>query len=388
MSAPRRRLSVWLCAMGAIGVTAGVGWHVSAQGGAAPPRPPVRALKGRAAPAPVSDGDRGATYHTLERQAIHVRTTFRDAVIEADRASDGQLSSRVLDRSGNERGTFHVRPVDADNDTLEFLAEGGSRVRAARRAHLRPTLDWASAQAYSLWSDRAAVADASLEWQDTLMRPKGAARRDVASEALKVETEFRDGFTAEVTRKNGTHVSYVTNRPTTGVVYQSVLRQEGVEVGVSQWWPAEQAFAWSFPGLNATGYVTADRLQSYGGWTFTPDMAWLNMQNLALQQFGAMLKSKGTIARTEGGWFGRLGQLISPTAHANEPGCDTQHWLDGTVLRWCCDVHDWCYQAYSCSAGSWWVWNWFSSWQCSACNADVAYCFYSGGTGHVFYRLP
>jgi hypothetical protein len=387
MGVPRRKFVAALCAFTLVGVFTGSVWRLRAQVPSTA-RPPVQTLKDRLKAAPVTDGNRGATYHTLERQAVHVKTTFRNAVIEAERAADGQLSARVLDLAGNELGSLRVHPIDADNDMLEFASVGGAPLRAAKRANLRPTLDWTSAQAYSLWNDRTALQTAGgLEWQDSLMRPKGAAPRDVKTEILRIDTEFQNGFSASVTRKTATHVSYLTNRQTTGVVFQGVLRQDEAEVGFSQWWPAEQAFAWSFPGLTAGGYVTAERLQSYGGWTFTPDMAWLNVQNLGLQQFGAILKANGKVARRQN-WFDRLARLISPTVQANEPGCDTQHWLDGSILRWCCDVHDFCYQSYSCTASSWWVWNWWNSWQCDLCNIDVVYCFYSGGAGHVIYRLP
>ena len=42
-------------------------------------------------------------------------------------------------------------------------------------------------------------------------------------------------------------------------------------------------------------------------------------------------------------------QFVAPTLSANEPGCDGLHWLDGTVFRYCCDVHDLCYAKVGCT---------------------------------------
>jgi hypothetical protein len=161
-----------------------------------------------------------------------------------------------------------------------------------------------------------------------------------------------------------------------------------VEVGFSQWWPEEQTFAWSFPGLT-DGYVDASRLAHDGGWTFVPDMAWLNTQNLAFQQFHTLVNTRGTVSERRGGWLEKLGGLIAPKLLANEPGCDGLHWLDQSIFRPCCDAHDRCYEKQdpACSANSWW--RWWGGWQCDVCNIYVVFCFVSGGGGsHVFQRFP
>ena len=66
---------------------------------------------------------------------------------------------------------------------------------------------------------------------------------------------------------------------------------------------------------------------------------------------------------------------------------DDLHWLDGTVLRFCCDVHDLCYEKYGCTSSSWWrVW---SSWTCNSCNAGAIWCFAGGGAGRgPFHPYP
>ena len=390
MSAPRKRLfASFLLAVLLVG-SAGSMLRVRAQNRTTARPGPVQALKDRIPPPSVTAGDRGVTYHSLERQATRVTTRFADAVALANRTADGQLSTRLTDLAGNDMVTFRVHHVDADSDSLEFaMADrpGAPARHAARRAGLRPTLDWSNEQAYSLWKDRDALDRSSLEWQDTLMRPAGAAKRALGGSVLQTDTEWQGGFSSTVIRKMGTHVSYVTGRQTTGPVFVSTFKRDGVEVGSSQWWPQEQTFAWAFPGLTE-GYVDASRLRPNGGWRITPDMGWMNTQNLAFYQFHTLVKERGTISARREGWLQKVGALVAPILHANEPGCDGLHWLDQSIFRPCCDSHDLCYsrQDPNCTANSWWMW--WSSWQCDQCNVYVVGCFVTGGGGHVFYRYP
>jgi hypothetical protein len=236
-----------------------------------------------------------------------------------------------------------------------------------------------------LWKDREALHRSSLEWQDTLMRPTGAQKRSLSGSPLQTDTEWRGGLSATVIKKIGTHISYTTGRQTTGVVFISSFKKDGNEVGSSQWWPLEQTLAWGFPGLTQ-GYVDASRLRPHGGWPMSPDMAWLNTQSLAFYQFHTLVKQRGTVSARNGGWLQKIGVVIAPILHANEPGCDDLHWLDATIFRPCCDSHDLCYakQDPACTASSWWTW--WSSWQCDQCNIYVVACFMTGG--HVFQRYP
>jgi hypothetical protein len=388
MSVPRKRLFATFLLLALLAGSAGSVWRVRAQNAPPAREVPVQTLNDRIPPASVTSGDRGVTYHTLEREATRVTTRFADAIAVADRAVDGQLSTRLTDLAGNDMVTFRVHHVDAESDSLEFtLADRPDRParHAARRSGLRPTLDWSNEQAYSLWKDRDALDRSSLEWQDTLMRPTGAPKRNLSGMALQTDTEWRGGFSATAGRKIGTHISGVTGRQTTGVVFISSFRRDGIEIGSSQWWPQEQAFAWSFPGLTE-GYVDASRLRQNGGWPLTPDMAWLNTQNLAFYQFHTLVKERGTVSARSGGWLDKIGAFIAPILHANEPGCDDLHWLDQSLFRPCCDRHDLCYSKEdpACGASSWWMF--WSSWQCDLCNIQVVFCF--GTAGHVYYRYP
>ena len=365
-------------------------WHATAQRNAI--AQPVIPANAPTKPV-ITDGDRGPTYHALERHARHVVTTFDDAVVESDRTVDGSLRTRVNDVAGNERAAFIVESDDAIHDKLDFATTGGSHLKAARRPSLRPTLHWSAEQAYSLWQDRkgrkGVVAEADddrlLEWQDSLMRPVGAARRDVKTAITKLETVYDDGGSTSVTHKIGTHESYLTGARVSGLVYTSVFYKDGQEMGFSQWWPAERAFAWRFTGLTE-GYITEARLRSgkYDGWSFAPDMAWLSVQNYAFYTMATTLKAKGTVAANRSPLM-RFVQWIAPTVSANDVGCDGLHWLDSTIFRPCCDEHDRCYytSAQYCGQSSWWSWG---SWNCFDCNVQVFACFITGGAGHVLYR--
>jgi hypothetical protein len=383
MGVPRRKVVTVVVILALVSVGARAARVIHAQGRTSSSAP-VQTLKNTFPAKPATSGDRGVTYHSLEAEAVKVTTRFGDAVAIADRSADGNLLARLTDLAGNDLNTLRVRHVDVDNDSLEFTAPGRPTKQAARRPGLRPTLDWSNQQAYSLWKDRNDTS--SLEWQDTLMRPTGARTRDVEAAAVLTETEWRGGFSATVTKKTGTHVSYVTGRTVTGTVFISSFKWDGTEVGSSQWWPDEKAFAWSFPGLTQ-GYVDPSRLQRVGGWQLTPDMAWMNTQNYAFYRFHMLVKMRGSVSERQKNWFERLGARLVPIVFANEPGCDYLHWLDSSVYRPCCDIHDMCYQAAQppCSSSSWW--QWWSSWTCTQCNMEAAVCFATGGT-HIYQRYP
>jgi hypothetical protein len=383
MGTPRRNIVTAVVLVALFGGSARSVWRVKAQNGA--PRVPVQKLPERMGPAVVTTGDRGATYHALETTAVRVTTRFADAVATAERGPDGKLSTSVKDLAGNEIALFRVHRVDADRDSLEFAIPGRTARHMTRRQGLRATLDWSNEQAYSLWKDRGAPDSSALEWQDALVRPVGAPKRSVGAEVVLTETEWASGFSASVTKKMGTHISYLTGRKTTGLVFISSFSAHGAELGSSQWWPEEQTFAWSFPGLTE-GYLDAHRLQKAGGWTFTPDMAWMKTQSLAFYRFHSLAEGRGSAAERRAGWLDRLGAFIAPAVRANEVGCDGLHWLDGSIFRPCCDSHDICYAKEGCTASTWWMW--WSSWRCDACNAFAVFCFASGGGGHVFFRFP
>ena len=82
------------------------------------------------------------------------------------------------------------------------------------------------------------------------------------------------------------------------------------------------------------------------------------------------LKEQAALARN--GSLARVANFFFPKVQANEPGCDYLHWLDNSIVRPCCDIHDRCYAKYGCTAQTWW--QWWSSWKCDFCNMSVVWC--------------
>lgn len=382
MAVMRKRLCASLLVCLGIAAVAGPLWRVRAQNRTVDPHNAVQAVDPKAARPHVTNGDRGSTYHALENQAGKVTTRFVDAVAIGERTVDGRLSSRVTDAGGNDLSSLVVNHVDAVSDTLAFKLGDRPVLNAARLGGLRPTLDWNNQQAYSLWKDRSSAAG-GLEWQDTLMRPRGARPRPQDWNALETRTEWNGGLSAVATRRRGPQVNVLTGKSTPSDVIVSHFYRDGVEMGVSYYYIADRLFAWYFPGLTE-GSIDERRLQPVGGWPIAPDMGWVNTQDLAFYQFGTVLKQRGKVAKAADGWLRRIGRALAPTLSADDLGCDDLHWLDQTVFRYCCDQHDQCYSKYGCTSYSWW--EWWSSWRCDACNFVVAFCFEA--VGNLLYRFP
>jgi len=176
----------------------------------------------------------------------------------------------------------------------------------------------------------------------------------------RLDTEYGDGLTAVTVHliDNGEPVTFTR------------LYEGGVDVGRLGYYPRTKRLMWRFPGLTQ-GMVDDSRLEKNGGWTFVPDLAWNNVQAAAFLRMHRQIKQQPALARQ--GVLARLAGLVVPTLHANDPGCDNLHWLDNTIFRPCCDIHDRCYAKYGCSAQTWW--QWWSSWKCDYCNMAVVWCF-------------
>lgn len=381
MTVTRRNTYLALAAVAASALVAPM-WRLRAQSRATDAGTKVQAVDPRAARPRVTNADRGATYHTLERQARRVTTRFVDAVAVAERAADGTMTARVADVSGNEQASLRVTPVDTVSETLNFKIGTESVLNAARRSGLRPTLDWSNQQAYSFFKDSPAP-DAPLEWQDAIVRPKGRQVRPADWQALETRTEWQGGLSAVATRRPGPQINAITGKRTASDVIVSHFFRDNVEMGISYWYDADQLFAWSFPGLTE-GYADSTRVKAVGGWPIVNDMAWINTQNLAFYEFGTVLKERGKVSENRGGWLHRVASLAIPSLHANDLGCDDLHWLDGTLLRYCCDSHDICYATSGCTSTTWW--QWWSSWTCDVCNMSVTWCFST--VGRIYVRFP
>lgn len=330
-----------------------------------------------------SGTDKGGTYSWLEGQATRVTTKFRDAVAVTERLPDGDSRTTVTDLGGNQVATFKVDRNGAANNVLEFRTPDANSVVAAGRADLAPTLDWGNRQAYSLWKDLGRRPDSSLEWQDDLMRSAGSPKQQ-PGDVLEVRTDWPDGISATAVKTVGVRRHVLTDKPGYGHTFRSRLTRNAGEIGSIRWDVEEQLLTWSFPGLTE-GYVDPSRLARIGGWTFTPDMAWVNIQSFAFQHFHTLIQTQGFVAKRREAWVPKLVGFFVPTVTANEQGCDGLHWLDNSIFRPCCDIHDACYEAYGCDSSSWW--RWWSSWTCDYCNYSVAYCFATGGEG-PYHQTP
>ena len=330
------------------------------------------------APAPRANApDRGATFRWLEERAIRVTTTFTDAIATTERIAGGDLRTRLIDAAGRELGEFDVDRVAVGSDVLTFKKDGQQVLRASGRAGAPPSLDWSNRQAYAMWKDKADDPSKPLEWQADLIRARGSAALDFHRDTLSMKTEWGEGFAAVASRSAGQRPHPATGAPSRGTAFESRLLRDNIEVGRSRWYPEEQVYVWSVPGLT-NGYLDAERMKDLGGWTFTPDLAWTNVQTYAFHYFHTLIATQGFVA---GGnpaarkWLARLADALVPTVYANEPGCDGFHWLDYTIFRPCCDAHDRCYEKYGCSWRSWWE-PW-SSWRCTGCNIGVTICITS-----------
>jgi hypothetical protein len=325
---------------------------------------------------PASPGQKGATYYALESQAVRSTTRFADAVAVTERAFDGDLHVTLRNGEGNEVARFKVDRVEGSTDVLQFAPQDGRPVFAYSEASVKPTLDWSAQQAYQLWKDGVSSDADRLEWRGSFIRRKGAPNRDAERAVLELQTDWATGLVSKTARRTAARLSLLPGRTLNGDVLATTLSQSGTELGVVNWFAESKILAWNIAGLSK-GYLAPEHLADYGGaWPFIPDMAWMNLQAMAFHHFKTQIDRNGFVARARP-WTDRIADWIAPTLHANEAGCDGLHWLDGSILRYCCDVHDLCYEKGGCSARSWWrVW---SSWTCDFCNAWVVVCFLDGG---------
>jgi hypothetical protein len=377
---------VWLSCISitaVLAVLAASAWRPQAQNAPDPGSNGVQLLRTGEQPRP-DPSDRGATYYWLEARAVRATTRFADAVAVTERVAGGDLKTRILDVAGNELAGLAIDRMETASDVIEFSRPDGTRVRAAGRPGFRPTLDWGNRQAYALWKDAPSPANPSLEWRDGLMRARPARGLDVDGAVTELRTEWPDGLAAVVGRTSGARRGQPAGRERTG--FRTRLTKDNLEVGAVRWYSEDQVLVWSFPGLTEGG-LDPERLHKNGGWSFIPDMPWINIQSYAFHYFHSLVAEKGFVARAErrDRWIDKLVNVISPTLHA-EVGCDGLHWLDYSVYRPCCDIHDRCYEKAGCSSSSWW--SFWSSWSCTACNAFVVFCFSAGGSFIDFPIFP
>ncbi|HTV02037.1 MAG TPA: hypothetical protein VMF13_15925 [Luteitalea sp.] len=362
----------------------------------------------------------GSTFHALEARARRLSTTYTDAVVEVRRGTNGDLDVVVREGSG-ERGRLRVA---GGARRVEWQATGAAPHEFALPDQAAVGLDWAAQQAYALHADgrrsasegRAlALAGDDATWDGLVRRDRRALRSNGSSGQLSariqaVETVFdevvvRAALDPHTRRSSAKRTDYSRF---TATIHDA---RTGAKRGFVRWFDTAQVLTWKIEG-GSQGVILPERLR--GGWTFTPTMAWANVQGYQfvtqaartleeplpfagmvtparLQPFAllarAVAPAPAAALSLAGGWAGaavsdswaRIGTWSLPafgggTAAANEPGCDNLHWLDGSIFRACCDVHDRCYEKEGCSSGSW-FWPFSGSWSCQRCNVAVVYCF-------------
>jgi len=324
-----------------------------------------------------SPGEKGATYYALEAQTTRLTTRFRDGhVAVTERGLVGDVHSTLRDLAGNDRAKLRLNRIDGGHDMVNYEPTEGSRFQAVSDPTLvKPTLDWAARQVYGLVKDGAD----NLVWDGAIMRRKNAPRRDVDIDVDTVETNWANGLTARLSRSTYPRRQISPGRFVAGPVMISELSQYGAPVGTGVYFEKDRVFAYTVPGFTAGAVVIgADELKAnYGGWPFTPDTTWLNLQMIATYHFKTLIAKQGSVSARicEPSRPGLLAQFFAPTVYANEAGCDDLHWLDGSILRDCCDDHDRCYAKSGCDANTWW--QWWRSWSCDRCNMAVVGCFFA-----------
>jgi hypothetical protein len=338
-----------------------------------------------AGPPLAEPGTKGDTYFSLERQASRVITAFVDGTkAVADRAFDGTLTVRLEDRAGNELNRLTVSPADAINEVLTFQPFGTAPVVARVHASVHQTLDWTSQQSHRLHQD-GVVSGTKVEWKNGLMRSSRATASTDADndrEVRAMETYWAKGLVARTVRVPVAPGTTGNGKPITGGdILATSLHLDGVEVGSAHYVTSERMFSWRMPGVSE-GAIGSDQLkQKYGGWRFTPDLVWMNLQTLATFHWRSLMKDKGTVARRTEPRRNPVLQFFAPVLAANDDGCDSLHYLDGTIYRACCDQHDRCYSQNGCGATSWWYWG---GWSCTYCNVTVVGCFVAAGYYKVY----
>jgi hypothetical protein len=322
-------------------------------------------------------GKKGDTYYWLESQTVRLTARFEDATVTASRSA-AEIRATVRDASGNE-----IAHLNATSASLQYVPASAEPFSALNDSHERPTLDWASRQAFALVKD----GTKNLRWKNGLMQPV-ATSRDL--EPLELETQWANGLVAKLMRKavrnhTFTDIGTKKERVLSGPAYFTQLSKDGVAIGQSAWFVRDRVFIYKLPSLGLEGYIAPEHLVPFGkAWPFVPDTTWLNLQTIAFYHFKTLIDAKGFVARDGGGCGQRqttlartVLDLFEPTLHADEPGCDGLHWLDGSVYRFCCDIHDACFARYGCDWSSWWTW--WKSWSCDFCNMNVIMCFAGGG---------
>ena len=251
--------------------------------------------------------------------------------------------------AGDRGATYYALERSAVRATTKFADDTTAVSERDNKGRIRTKL-------FDVGGNQQAAADSSSGTLDS------ANARLKFGKIDRLETEYAGGLVAVTSHvlTNGQPVQFTR------------LYQNGVDVGRMGWYAHSQKLLWRFPGLT-TGVITEKVLdhEPGGKWPFEPDMAWGNVQAIAFYRMHTAIKEQAALANH--GSLARLATFFFPSVQANEPGCDYLHWLDSSIVRPCCDIHDRCYAKNGCTAQTWW--QWWSSWKCDFCNMSAIWCF-------------
>ena len=227
----------------------------------------------------------GTTFDAISSRAIEVTTTFRDALATTRKQPDGQLETTLLDLKGKRLVVLKRDPQKPWAD----VAAAGSRWqhRVTLDKDTVYAMDWNNAQAWLLWrdfkvsrNDLGASSIPPLVLEGNLLRLKSVRddekraknQLDVDNETMAVETvypQYRALATRKEDRKN--------LRP--GGVYATFTSRlqaaDGTTLGYIRFFAKERIVSWTFTS-GERGLAREERVQ--GGFKFTPNMAWANVQ--------------------------------------------------------------------------------------------------------------
>jgi hypothetical protein len=195
------------------------------------------------------------------------------------------------------------------------------------------------------------------------MRPANSPGPDLDREIIELHTEWGGGISMHTRRTADLTFSFTDSasrkkRIVSGETLAGRVTKDGVEVGRSAWFARDKVFMWNLPN-RTQGFLGPEHMKDFGGWPFTPNAAWVNLQTIAFYHFKTLIDANGFVARNDGVCKTRQGSSLAAR------------------LANFFDRHDLCYERYGCTYHSWWqVW---SSWRCDACNAWAAWCFAQGG---------
>ncbi|MEO8033667.1 MAG: hypothetical protein ABI837_04495 [Acidobacteriota bacterium] len=305
----------------------------------------------------------GRRYAQIDQQVQKITTRFPTAECVTIRAEDGSRTTTVWSRDGKIRTTTLTPQTESALPPLQALL--GERFVSPA------TTDILNARAYTAWKLGSRRAN-GLDEESSLPIDVD----DVEAEArmpLSVRTETADLVAVSMI------VAPIAGRSGLPSFRASLWNKSGELLGSMAWHSAERRLA--FQMHDGTAAVISEQAMGRK-WPFEPDLAWANIQLLSFERSAQTIEASRQRAGSP------LTDKHLRAAPNDTAGCDGLHWLDGSVFRPCCDIHDACYAAFqpACDATSWWF---DGSWHCIQCNIAVIECFVIQivDKGEIFYPI-